>query len=202
MPKVIADITMSLDGFVTGPGADPDHGLGDAEHLHDWVAAQDSVDTEILEQATALSGAVVMGRRLFDVVDGPNGWSDTMGYGAQQAGTPPFFVVTHSPPNDVRLARELGLRFTFVNGVEEAVDQARGAATDGHVVIMGGGDVIGQALEAGLVDELRLHLAPMLLGGGTPLFRAGTRQIYSQRDVRPSSNAVHVVYERKADPDA
>ncbi|HEY2331678.1 MAG TPA: dihydrofolate reductase family protein [Acidimicrobiales bacterium] len=199
MPKVIADITMSLDGYVTGPGADPDHGLGDAEHLHDWVTAQDPVDTEILEGATAMSGAVVMGRRLFDVVDGPNGWSDTMGYGAQQVGTPPFFVVTHSPPPDVRLAREQGLRFTFVDGLGKAIDQALSAAKDGDAVIMGGGDIIGQALEAGLVDELRLHVAPMLLGGGTPMFRPGTRQRYRQREVRPSSNAVHVVYDRRVD---
>ena len=88
------------------------------------------------------------------------------------------------------------MRFTFVHDLTTAVDQARAAATDGHVVIMGGGDVIGRAIEKGLVDELRLHLAPMLLGGGTPLFRAGTRQTYRQRDVRPSSNAVHVTYER------
>jgi len=202
MPKVIADITMSLDGYVTGPGADVDHGLGDAEHLHAWVFDQDPVDGEILEQATAASGAVVMGRRLFDVVDSPHGWTAEMGYGAQQAGTPPFFVVTHTPPDDVRLARELGLRFTFVADVAGAVDQARSAAADGDVVIMGGGDVIGQAIDAGLVDELRLHIAPTLLGGGTPLFRAGTRQRYRQREVRPSRNAVHVTYERLAGDDA
>ena len=67
---------------------------------------------------------------------------------------------------------------------------------------MGGGDVIGQALDQGLVDELRLHLAPLLLGGGTPLFKPGTRQRYRQRDVRPSSNAVHLVYERLPGLDA
>ena len=97
-----------------------------------------------------------------------------MGYGAQQAGTPPFFVVTHTAPQQVRLERELGMRFAFVDELTTAVDQARTAATDGHVVIMGGGDVIGQAIEQGLVDELHLHLAPLLLGGGTPLFRPGT----------------------------
>ncbi|HKY16590.1 MAG TPA: dihydrofolate reductase family protein [Microthrixaceae bacterium] len=199
MPKVIADITMSLDGFVTGPGADPQHGLGDAEELHTWVMEPDDVDTEILEQATAASGAVVMGRRLFDVVDGPDGWNETMGYGADQVGTPPFFVVTHSPPGDVRLARELGMEFTFVGDVTTAVEQARAAATEGDVVIMGGGDVIGQAIDLGLVDELHLHLAPMLLGAGTPLFRDGTRQMYRQREVRPSSNAVHLFYERSID---
>jgi dihydrofolate reductase len=196
VPKVIADISMSLDGFVTGPGADQQHGLGDAPQLHTWVMQQDAVDAEILRTATAETGAVVMGRRLFDIVNGPDGWNEQMGYGADQAGTPPFFVVTHSPPQDVRLKRELGMSVTFVGDLAIAIDQSRSAATDGDVVIMGGGDVIGQALEQGLVDELRLHLAPMLLGGGTPLFRAGTRQMYRQRDVRPSRNAVHLTYER------
>ncbi|MDP9145102.1 MAG: dihydrofolate reductase family protein [Actinomycetota bacterium] len=196
MSMVIADITMSLDGYVTGPSADSQHGVGDVDELQAWVMEQDPVDTEILERATSATGAVVMGRRLFDVVDGSNGWTKDMGYGAQQAGTPPFFVVTHSAPEDVRLERELGMRFTFVHDLTTAVDQAQTAATDGHVVIMGGGDVIGQAIEKGLVDELHLHLAPMLLGGGTPLFRAGTRQTYRQRDVRPSGNAVHLTYER------
>lgn len=65
---------------------------------------------------------------------------------------------------------------------------------------MGGGDVVGQAIEAGLVDELHLHLAPVLLGGGTPLFRTGTREKYHQRDVRPSRNAVHLTYERPPRP--
>jgi dihydrofolate reductase len=189
MSKVIADITMSLDGYVTGPS-------GDVDELHAWVTDQDPVDTEILERATAETGAVVMGRRLFDIVDGPNGWTRDMGYGAQQAGTPPFFVVTHSAPQHVRLQWELGMRFTFVDDLTTALDQARTAATDGHVVIMGGGDIIGQTIEQGLVDELHLHLAPILLGGGTPLFRAGTHQRYRQRDVRPSSNAVHLTYER------
>src|SRR5580765_924566 len=199
MPKVIADITMSLDGYVTGPGADVAHGLGDAPELHAWVMQQDAVDTEILEGATAASGAVIMGRRLFDTVNAPDGWSKEMSYGADQTGTPPFFVVTHSPPDDVRLERDLGMRFTFAPDLETAIDQARAAATHGDVVIMGGGDVIGQALERGLVDEFHVHLAPLLLGGGTPLFRPGTRQRYRQREVRPSSNAVHIAYERLAD---
>ena len=196
MPKVIADITMSLDGYVTGPGADAQHGLGDAEELHAWVMDQDPVDSEILARSTAASGAVVMGRRLFDVVDGPDGWNESMGYGAQEAGTPPFFVVTHQAPADVRLARDLGMRFTFVGGLAEAIEGARAAATAGDVVIMGGGDVIGQAIAGGLADELVIHLAPMVLGGGTPLFKAGARQLYRQRDVRPSANAVHLTYER------
>lgn len=196
MAKVIADITMSLDGYVTGSGADDQHGLGDAPELHTWVAQQDAVDTAIVEQATAQSGAVIMGRRLFDVVDGPDGWNEEMGYGADQTATPPFFVVTHAAPQEVRLERELGMSFRFVADLGGALEQARAAAAHGDVVIMGGGDVIGQALEEGLVDELRIHLAPMLLGGGTPLFKPGTRQMYRQREVRPSTNAVHLFYER------
>ena len=124
MPKVIADITMSLDGFVTGEGADEQHGLGDAPELHTWVRQQDAVDTEVLAQATAQSGAVVMGRRLFDLVNGPDGWSKDMGYGADQAGTPPFFVVTHSPRQDVRLERDLGMRFTVRAGCESKMTRA------------------------------------------------------------------------------
>jgi dihydrofolate reductase len=196
MPKVIADITMSLDGFVTGPGADEQHGLGDAPELHAWVMQKDTVDNEILEGATAASGAVIMGRRLFDTVNGPDGWNEEMGYGADQTGTPPFIVVTHSPPQDVRLERDLGMRVSFAGDLVAAIEEARSLATHGDVVIMGGGDIIGQALEQRLVDELRVHLAPMILGGGTPMFKEGTRQMFRQRDVRPSSNAVHLTYER------
>ena len=196
MPKVIADISMSLDGFVTGEGADEQHGLGDAPELHTWVMEQDAVDTEILEQATAQSGAVVMGRRLFDVVNGPDGWNEEMGTalirrGRRRSSSSPTRHRTRSG-----LERELGMRVTFVSDLVTAIDQARAAEIHGDVVIMGGGDVIGQALEEGLVDELRIHLAPMLLGGGTPLFKPGTRQTYRQRDIRPSKNAVHLAYER------
>jgi dihydrofolate reductase len=91
------------------------------------------------------------------------------------------------------------MSFTFAPDLEAAIDQARAATTEGDVVIMGGGDVIGQALDQGLVDEFRIHLAPLLLGGGTPMFRAGTRQRYRQTEVRPSSNAIHVTYERLTD---
>lgn len=193
MTKVVADITMSLDGFVTGPGADIEHGLGiGGEPLHNWVFQPDDIDTAVLREATEMSGAVVMGRRLFDIVDGPRGWNDKMGYGAGHAATPPFFVVTHSPPAQVRL----DLRFTFVTeGPAAAVEQARPAAGDKAVVIMGGGDVIRQCLDAGVVDELRIHLAPIVLGAGTPLFADIGRREMVQQSVRVSTNATHLVYD-------
>ena len=164
MPNVIADITMSLDGFVTGEGADEQHGLGDTPALHTWVMQQDAVDTETLEQATAETGAVVMARRLFDIVNSPT-------VGTRTGDTAPI----RPGRRHIRRERELGVRSTFVGDLVTAIDQARSAATHGDVVIMGGGDVIGQALEQGLVDELRLHLAPMVLGGGTPVFKQTTR---------------------------
>ena len=119
-----------------------------------------------------------------------------VGYRTEPPGQQPFFVVTHTTPGDVRLTRELGMRFSFVHDLSAAVEQARSAAAGGHVVIMGGGDVIGQAVELGLVDGLHLHLAPMLLGGGMPLFRDGLPRTYHQREVRASNNAVHLTYER------
>ncbi|HEX9994943.1 MAG TPA: hypothetical protein VGB14_18605, partial [Acidimicrobiales bacterium] len=114
MTRVIADISISLDGFVTGPDPSNEQGLGaGGEALHEWaLASDDEVDAAVLREAVERSGAVIMGRRLFDIVDGPGGWNDEMGYGAGLAATPPFFVVTHSPPAQVRL----DLRFTFVTG--------------------------------------------------------------------------------------
>jgi dihydrofolate reductase len=193
MAAVVADISISLDGFVTGPDPTPEQGLGrGGEALHTWaVDSDDPVDAAVLREGTEASGAVVMGRRLFDLVDGPGGWNDEMGYGAGLAGTPPFVVVTHTPPARVRME----LDFSFATGgVREAVEQARARAGDRDVVLMGGGDVIGQCLDAGLVDELRLHLAPVVLGGGTALFRQGRRHVLEQVGVRPSATATHLTY--------
>jgi dihydrofolate reductase len=193
MTRVIADISMSLDGFVTGPDPGPEQGLGaGGEALHTWAMdSDDPVDTAVLREGTDASGAVIMGRRLFDIIDAPDGWNDEMGYGAAEVGTPPFFVVTHRPPEHVRL----DLDFTFVtDGLESAVAQARDRAGDRDVVIMGGGDVIAQCVAGRLLDELRIHLSPVVLGGGTPLFPPGERCELVQEEVRPSSTATHLTY--------
>ena len=196
MTRVIADISMSVDGYVAGPGAGPDNGLGTGgEAIHRWVLEQPRipVDEEVLAASFRDTGAVVMGRRLFDVVDGPNGWNDDVGYGhdQDQAAAPVCFVVTHQRPAQVRLAS----RFRFVTeGVAAAVEQARAEAGTKDVVIMGGANVIDQSLAQGLVDELRIHLSPLLLGEGTRLFDLVGATDLVQREVVESPRATHLSY--------
>ena len=196
MTKVVADITMSLDGYVTAPDAGPGQGLGrNGLPLHDWAIGESSEeDRAVLQRATRRTGAVVMGRRTLDVVDGPTGWNEQRDYGAGErpAKLPPVFVVTHKPPNQVRLQRV----FTFVTtGVQDAIDRARSAAGERDVVVMGGGQVVWQAVRDGLIDELVLHVSPILLGGGTRLWEPdGAIRRWRQQDVVVSPLAIHVTY--------
>ncbi|WUH89031.1 dihydrofolate reductase family protein [Streptomyces sp. NBC_00433] len=202
MTRIIADISVSLDGFVTGPGAGPDSGLGTGGGaLHTWAFSEDPDDRRVLREATARSGAVVLGRRLFDVVDGPNGWDDETGYGAREVGKPAFVVVTSDRPESVRLT---DLDWAFVTtGLPDAVAAARERAEaassssgkDLDVVLMGGGATVGSALHAGLVDVLTLHLAPVVLGAGTPLFTGGSPRTLVRRRVVPTSTATHLTYD-------
>ncbi|MEV5868073.1 dihydrofolate reductase family protein [Streptomyces tendae] len=202
MTRIIADISISLDGCVTGPDPGPGNGLGTGgEALHTWAFSDDPEERRIVRETTARSGAVVLGRRLFDLVDGPGGWDDTVGYGAEEVGRPPFVVVTGSPPASVRL---IDLDWTFVTtGLPDAVAAARERAEaaaaerggDLDVVLMGGGALIGSALDAGLVDVLSLHLAPVVLGSGTPLFTGRTPRTLVRRSVHPTPNATHLLYD-------
>ncbi len=184
MTKVVADISVSLDGFVAGPGAD-------VEALHRWAFDGDVTDREVLAEATGATGVVIMGRRLYDIVDAPGGWSDEVGYGAGLAAQPPVLVVTRTPPESTRLAD----RFTFVvDGIGSAVSKGIAMADERDVVVMGGAAVIRGALDAGLLDELRLHLAPVILGGGTPLFTGQQPRTLRQIHVRVSGHATHLTY--------
>ncbi|TDC77644.1 dihydrofolate reductase family protein [Streptomyces hainanensis] len=195
MTRIIADISVSLDGFVTGPDPGPDNGLGvGGEALHTWAFSEDPDDRRILREATARSGAVVLGRHLFDIVDGPHGWDDETGYGAGEVGRPAFLVVTSAPPESVRLT---DFDWTFVTtGLPDAVAAARRrAGEDRDVVLMGGGATIGSALDAGLVDVLSLHLAPVVLGAGTPLFTGGPPRTLAQRSVTTTSTVTHLTYD-------
>ena len=185
--KVFLEISVSLDGFVAGPGPTLERPLGEGgEHLHEWVfglaswrerhglsGGERNADSELLAETLASVGAVVMGRRMFSGGEGP--WEDDPNADAWWGDDPPFhvpvFVVTHHPRDP--LVKQGGTTFTFVtDGVEAAVERARAAAGDRDVQIAGGAAVGQQALRAGLLDELRLHLVPVLLGSGTRLFEA------------------------------
>jgi dihydrofolate reductase len=193
MTLVIGDITISLDGFVTGPGADLQHGLGlDADGLHAWALdSDDAVDRGVLERHSAASGAVLMGRKTFDTVDGV--WRTDHGYGAGEDARPPFFVVTSSAPSSYRLAGSHD--FTFVlDGPAAAGEQARAAAGTRDVFVMGGGALVGSCLRDGLLDELRLHVSPEILGAGTPLFAGVGRHRLVQTGVEVPPVCTHVTY--------
>jgi dihydrofolate reductase len=194
---VVADISMSVDGYVTGPGPRLEHGLGrEGEALHQWVLSshESPTDWEILEGTVERTGAVVMGHRTFDFVDGPHGWDDDIGYGYdhEPGARPLVFVVTHRMPRQTRLTEG----FTFVtDGIVSAVRQARDAAGDGEVSVMGGAETIDRALDAGVVDLLRIHLSPVLMGRGTRLFALVNRQIDLRHgEVVTTPYATHLTY--------
>ncbi len=189
---IIAGITMSVDGFVTGPDAGPQHPLGvGGDALHDWVFRGSPEDRKVLDDATEATGAIIMGRHTFDVVDSEDGWNDELGYGADrdQSAAPPAIVVTSDPPQHVRLAE----RFEFADDLSSALARATELAGDKHVVIMGGGALIASALRLGIVERLTLHVAPLLLGDGSPLFDDVHRVLELESTVLTSS-AVHLTY--------
>ncbi|HZW03744.1 MAG TPA: dihydrofolate reductase family protein [Anaerolineaceae bacterium] len=163
MPKVTSEISMSLDGFITGPNVRPGNGLGDGgERLHDWrFDAQTETDAQIVAETYASTGAVILGKRMFDVGFEP--WGDPPPFGM------PVFVVTHAAR--APLPMQGGTTYTFVtDGIEAALEQARAAAGGKNVGVWGGANLIRQYLQAGLLDELQIHLVPILLGGGIRLF--------------------------------
>jgi dihydrofolate reductase len=177
MTKVIAGITISLDGYVTGPNDRLGAGLGEGgERLHYWVfggpwtyddgprGEPARVDREYLDEVFASGGAWIVGRTMHDVVDG---WGDDPGFGV------PVFVVTHR-------AHETAVKgdttFEFVTGgIADALERACAAAAGKNVIVMGGADLLRQYLVAGLVDEFTLTIAPVLLGAGKRLFEGISR---------------------------
>jgi dihydrofolate reductase len=185
MSKVHADISMSLDGYVAGPDADLEQPLGaGGEALHEWALASQSwreshgqeggernADSDVIAETVAATGAVVMGRRMFSGGSGP--WEPDPRARGWWGDDPPFhapvFVLTHHERE--LLPMEGGTTFHFVtDGIESAIEQARVAAGEKDVLVAGGGTVIAQAIAAGLVDELQVHVAPVFLGGGARLF--------------------------------
>ena len=162
MTKVVANISMSLDGFITGPNVRPDNGLGDGgERLHDWMFDRSTeADAALVKQMYDATGAVIVGRRKFDVGFEP--WGDPPPFGM------PVFVVTHEARPS--LPMQGGTTYHFVDGIESALARAREAAGHRHIGVWGGGTTVDQFLRARLLDEVHLHLVPILLGSGTRLF--------------------------------
>lgn len=163
MQKVTSEISMSLDGFITDPNAGVGSSLEghDPGRLHDWMFdAETETDAAIRDELYGSTGAVLMGKRMFDVGFEP--WGDP----------PPFrmpvFILTHAAGEP--LPMQGGTTYTFVNGIEAALERARAAAGDKNVGIWGGANIIREYLKAGLVDEMHIHLVPVLLGGGIGLF--------------------------------
>ena len=196
MTKVIAGITTSLDGYITGPNDGPEKGLGEGgERLHWWVFGGPwtydehptgepiGEDKTVLEEAFSRVGAVVCGRGMYDAA---NAWGGTNPFGM------PVFVVTHRV-EDQPPAKS---GFTFVGSFDEAVRLAREAAGEKDVSIGGGGDVIRQALRAGILEELSITLAPVILGGGKRLFDGFDQDVTLEHlgPVRQSPFATHVSY--------
>jgi dihydrofolate reductase len=184
MGKVVAEISTSLDGYVAGPNPTLENPLGEGgEQLHEWAVrlkswrethglsdGESGPDDELLAESVAATGAVVMGRQMFSGGEGP--WEDDANANGWWGDEPPFhkpvFVLTHHAREPLVLK---GTTFTFVtDGLDSAIDDARAAAAEQDVLVAGGADTIDQAIRAGLVDELQLHLAPVLLGAGARLF--------------------------------
>ena len=194
MTKVLAGITTSIDGYITGPDDGPGKGLGEGgERLHYWVfggpwtygeegkTEATGDDAAWLAETTARIGAAVGGRGTYEAA---RHWGDENPWGL------PFFIVTHRPEEQPE-----GDNFTFVSGVDAAIERAREAAGDKDVLVMGGGEVIRQALDAGLVDELTIIVAPVVLGGGKRLFEGFTRSLeLDQLGVRQSQFATFIEY--------
>jgi dihydrofolate reductase len=212
MTKLTFDITMSLDGFVAGPNATLEEPLGEGgEQLHEWLIGLKSwreqhglsggttgSDAEVLEESVERMGATVMGRKMFSGGEGP--WEDDPKADGWWGDDPPFhapvFVLTHHPRETV--AKQGGTSYIFVtDGIESALDQARAAAGDKDVAIAGGASVGQQYLRAGLLDELQIHVTPLLLGGGVRLFDdvGGTPFALKPTRVVESPNVTHIRYE-------
>ena len=181
MTQVTCDLTMSLDGYIAGPNQTLEEPLGrGGEGLHEWVfrlkawreqhgleGGETGADDDIVRETVASSAAHVMGRRMFSSGEGP--WEDDPKADGWWGDDPPFrapvFVLTHHARE--RVEKENGTSYTFVtDGLEAALEQARAAAGGKNVQLDGGASIIQQALRAGLLDELNIHVAPVLLGDG------------------------------------
>jgi dihydrofolate reductase len=194
MTKVVAGITTSLDGYITGPNDGPGVGLGEGgERLHYWVfggpwtydehpeGQATGADKQFLDEGFARLGAVIGGRNTYEAADA---WGGENPWGV------PFFILTHRPQDEPP-----GKGFTFVSGLDDAVSRAREAAGNKDVSVMGGADTIRQALRGGFVEELSISIAPVVLGAGKRLFEGFTESLNLEPiRVLESPFATHLSY--------
>ena len=207
MGSVKSNISISLDGYVAGPNQTFDEPLGEGgERLHDWAIATDSwhrhqgqtggtrtADSDVIDEVVENVGAYIMGRKMFGGGEGP--WDETWKgwWGDEPPYHVPVFVLTHHPR--VPLPMKGGTTFNFVtDGIVSALEQAREAAGDADVMIAGGATAIQQYLAAGLLDELYLHVVPIVLGSGERLLEGVGDPTLEPVNVIASPAVTHIKY--------
>jgi dihydrofolate reductase len=207
MSPVTCHISISLDGYVAGPDQSLENPLGvGGMRLHEWVVGlaswreqhgleggERNLDSEVVEGLTEGVGAYIMGRKMFG--GGPGAWDESWRgwWGEEPPFHAPVFVLTHHAREPLQM--QGGTTFTFVTGgIESALDQARAAAGDADVAVAGGASAVRQYLAAGLLDELHLHLVPIVLGAGErPLDGVGDPKL-EPVEVVASPRVTHVKY--------
>ncbi len=215
MSKVRFDIAVSLDGYVAGPNQSTTNPLGEGgERLHQWVIGLEifrkshgmdggevNTSTAVVEESLASSGAEIMGRNKFG--GGPGPWANVDPWNGWWGEDPPFhkpvFVLTNHARAPLKLS---DTTFTFVtDGIESALEQARAAADGKDVTIGGGASVIQQYLAAGVVDEMELHVVPLILGGGARLLdNLGPHLDLEQLRAIEAPGVTHVKYRVVTNP--
>jgi dihydrofolate reductase len=192
--RVFCDISVAADGYLAGPGqtADKPFGDGPVDRLHAWMFDTPDENQAEIDQVVA-AGAFVMGRNMFGPVRGDWDLGWTGWWGENPPYHAPVFVLTHHPRDP--LPMQGGTTFTFVTGgIDAALDQARKAAGDRDVAIAGGAATVNQYLAAGLIDELRTHIAPVTLGAGERLFDGVPPLQLELLAVRAASLTTHISY--------
>ena len=207
MDLVMSHISISLDGFVAGPNQSFENPIGEGGlRLHDWVfttaawlrqqgleGGTDNEDSMVVDEVVANVETYIMGRKMFGGGDGP--WDETWTgwWGENPPYHAPVFVLTHHPRDP--LTMQGGTTFTFVaDGIESALEQARAAAGDDDVAIAGGAQAVQQYLRAGLLDELYLHIVPVVLGAGERLLENVGDPTLRPIDVIASPTVTHIRY--------
>jgi dihydrofolate reductase len=204
--SITCQLAISLDGFIAGPNQSLENPLGEGgTRLHEWAfsnaswraqhgmeGGEHNSDSQVIEEATQGIGAYIMGRKMFGGGDGP--WDETWTgwWGDEPPYHAPVFVLTHHPRQPLELR---GTTFTFVtDGIESALEQARAAAGEQNVAIAGGAQAARQYLAAGLLDQLQLHIVPIVLGSGERLLVDVGNPLLQPVQVVASPTVTHVTY--------